>query len=418
MAAVVASAGTIANSTKNSVQSKLIHDGTRYWAFYMKSGTANTLFYAYSTNLVSWTEASVALRTGTVQNGGTITALYHGADQTVLVSNTNTTDGVTFYIRGVISGTTITWGSNATDICTNTKHASGDYTTNLFEDSAGKLVLLIGNNSGNPQSWLSTNNISATFADSDTLGNFTVSNEVAITDFPQHLGGASLASQAMLYVTDDSGPQLKWSKFTGTWSALSNPTAAFNGAGVSRLNWGIVRVSNTDIKLLGQITASTFGFVKFDGTSWSTLTAPEWPNGGLATNSQVSLTTDGTDVWALIIRGDASNTVSLNKYSTGAGTWGGWKDVERSTQVRTYISAGPVVSGIPSVMWTQVNGGNYDVVAAPAFQIIDPPTERSRSSAPIAITFEDDGHFSELDVRNWWKKAVAWVRRGGMMVPS
>src|SRR5437867_13160257 len=128
--AVISSVGTIAHATKNSQQIRIFYDGTRWWAFYMKSGTANTLFYSYSSNLTSWTEASVALNAGTVTDGGSITIYFDGASNTLLVTNFTTVSTNYNYSRGVISGTSIAWSSVIEQVAT-AKQANSDYTVNL-----------------------------------------------------------------------------------------------------------------------------------------------------------------------------------------------------------------------------------------------------------------------------------------------
>jgi hypothetical protein len=110
---LVASAGTIATATKGCTQCKLFFDGTNWWSFYMKSGTANTLFYAYSTDLSSWTETSVALGGTVINDGGTIDVVFDAGTAVLLVAyETSDADPWQRYLRGAISGTTISWGAN------------------------------------------------------------------------------------------------------------------------------------------------------------------------------------------------------------------------------------------------------------------------------------------------------------------
>src|SRR5206468_10585416 len=130
---------TISHASKNSQQIRIFYDGTRWWAFYMKSGTANTLFYSYSSDLTAWTEASVALNAGTVTDGGSITIYFDGASNTLLVTNFTTFSTNYNYSRGVISGTSIAWSSVIEEVNI-AKGANTDWAASLTTDSNNKMV--------------------------------------------------------------------------------------------------------------------------------------------------------------------------------------------------------------------------------------------------------------------------------------
>ena len=243
----------------------------------MKSGSANTLFYSYSSNLTSWTEASVALNAGTVTDGGSITIYFDGASNTLLVTNFTTVSTNYNYSRGVISGTSIAWSSVIEQVAT-AKQANSDYTVNLTTDSNNKMVGTVADGAGNPSVYRSTNTISASFSDADWGA---VGTMPSVSDFVQRAKVFSLGGGNLLNTLDDlsGGNKLvRWTKWGGSsWTAyatiVSNP-------GASRTDWDAIRISDTDIRFLGVSAASTFSFQKFDGSSWSTLTAPAWPAGG------------------------------------------------------------------------------------------------------------------------------------------
>ena len=356
--AVIASAGTIAHATKNSQQIRIFYDGTRWWAFYMKSGTANTLFYSYSSNLTTWTEASVALNVNTGMDGGSITVYFDSGSNTLLATNWTGSGTDYNYIRGVISGTSIAWSSVIEEANT-TKNANSDWTASLTTDSNNKMVGSLSDGAGNPSVYRSTNAISASFSDS-VWG--AVGTMPSVTDLVQRTKAFSLGGGNLLNMLDDlsGGNKLvRWTKWGGSsWTAYAT---IVSNAGASRTDWDAIRISDTDIRFLGVSAASTFSFQKFDGSSWSTLTAPAWPTGGLTASSGVSLISDGTNVWTFVIRGDANNSVSYNKYNGSA--WGGWTDLVTTNAVRTDIQTAPVIGNntIP-VLWTQTNGSNFAIV--------------------------------------------------------
>ncbi len=360
---IIASSGTISDATKSSAQPKLIYDGTNWWSFYMKSGTANTLFYSYSSNLTSWTESSVALGGTVTNNGNTTTVYYDSGTQTVLVSYySNTTDHR--YLRGNISGTTITWSANTLYYDTNAKGGSADYSSSFAIDSNNK-VWGFSDDAGSNTIFESTNVISTSFA--DTAGNWTGTTGSSNGNWMQKTVILRLAGGNMLELAEDqpaSNYQVQWSTYNGsTWSAWSTTGLEPAGAGVSSANWGVKRVDDTHTYFVGQSAASTLLFSVFGGASWDTTKAqPTWPTSGLATNSQVAVTSDGTNIYACVIRGDANSTVSCDKYTVASNTWGGWVDLTSTSATRAYISPAFNSNGttVP-VLWTQTNGANYNI---------------------------------------------------------
>ncbi len=359
---VVASAGTISDATKSSVQHKIFYDGTRWWTFYMKSGTANTLFYSYSPDLVNWTESSVALGGTVTNNGNTLTTYFDSSTDTVLVtyySNTN----YHRYLRGNISGTTISWSANTLYYDVAAKGSGADYSSSLAIDSNNK-VWAFSDDTGANNIYQSTNVISTSFADID--GNWNVTSGSGNSNWMQKTVILRLAGGNMLEVDEDqpSNYRVQWSTWNGSvWSAWSTTGLEPLGAGVDPLNWGIYRQDDTHIYFVGQNNTSSLLFSVFNGTSWNTSNAqPAWPTGGLAANSQIAVSGDGNNVWACVIRGDANSTVSCNKYTEASNTWGGWTDLTSTSATRVYITMGQNAgSGNLPVMWTQTNGANYDI---------------------------------------------------------
>ena len=270
------------------------------------------------------------------------------------------------YLRGVISGTTITWGSNALGVTTVVNNPPADYYLNACEDSSGKYVVLHDDNQGNPVISRSASNISASFADADSSFSV-VGTPSNLTDYAQHATLFCLASQNYLIITNDSfngTPDIQSTKWDGAnWGG--SYAILYQDTNASLLNWGAVKISNTDVRMLGVSAASTFSFQKFDGTSWSTLSAPTWPANGLATNSQISLSTDGTNVWAFAVGGDPNNSIIYNKYNGSA--WQGWTTLVSSAATRSYVEANPssMLSGAPVVMWTEQSGSNFNVMVNP-----------------------------------------------------
>jgi hypothetical protein len=223
--------------------------------------------------------------------------------------------------------------------------------------------MLSGTGGGNPAVATSTHAISTSFADTNTDWSVNTANGI----YNDVLKQASLlrlnGSGNMLQIVDDliaGNPGVKARTWTNSWSTY---TTVYSGANASRTNWGSVRVADSNTYVLGQSNTSAWTFSQTtNGTSWNSKTAPSFPTGGLATNSGVALSTDGTFVWACVIRGDANTTVSCNKYTPGSDTWGGWSDVTNTAATRAYVTTPSNLGngGLPA-MWTQTNGGNFEI---------------------------------------------------------
>lgn len=365
MGTVLVSAGTLSRATKNVPQVKLFHDGTRWWAFYKKSGTADTLFYAYYTDPASPTESSVALASTDIQDGGATDIYYDSGTGVVIVTVYNSTTNNYRYMRGAISGTTITWSANTNYVINVAKSATADYCPFTTVNASGSKVLYaIANNGGNIDVYTSTNAIGTTFA--DTAGNWSaIAGAISLGGHAKRIGlyNQNTAGHLVIFYGDQvATSSLLYRTFNGTaWSASSSLAS---GTALAEFQWGTCRVSGPDIKVLAVATASTWYFGSLNETTLTAKTAPAWPTSGLATNSGVALVTDGTDVWAFVIRGDANLTLSYNKYTTAGDSWGGWTDIETTTSGTDVSASFAVAASTVAVLYTKTNGSNYDVVVA------------------------------------------------------
>jgi hypothetical protein len=102
-----------------------------------------------------------------------------------------------------------------------------------------------------------------------------------------------LASKNLLEIVEDSSDYVVeaalYNATTGYWDASYTPIMNTGAPGTSIVtNWGAVKVSNTNVSFLAQLSTNTFSFQTYSGSAWSTLTAPSWPTSGLATNSQMA----------------------------------------------------------------------------------------------------------------------------------
>ncbi len=364
MGNIISSVGTIARSTKNSQQRTIIHDGTYWWTFYKKSGNANTLFYAYSTNLTSWNESSTGLISVNNQDGGTLDVLYNNT--VVILSFLNDSSLPRTYLRGVISGTTISWGTELDASNSSlTFNASAERCNALCLQSDNKIIYAYDDVSGNISIRRSTNTIGPSFADTGTSW-ITISG-ISLGNWIWRLKILDISDSILAIWNDTSGGNdyLRWNKClnTGTtWDVATNFFSATVGA--DGRQWDAVKVTSNDIKILCINATNTFAFYKHNGTSVSSSTAPTWPTNGLNINSGICLITDNTDIWAFVIRGDANKTLSYNKYTTSLDSWSGWIDIEETTDGTDLTCTYSSVTNKIALLYTKSNGSNYDIIVS------------------------------------------------------
>lgn len=360
-------AGSSTELTYSGLQHKIFYDGTRWWAFYEKaaSGTATNLYYSYSTNLTTWVESSTVLGGTPTIKGGSVGPYFDASTSVVLVPYYTTTDFES-YLRGNVSGTSIvSWSSNAGYIDTSAYSGTGDYSFTFAKDSTGRVLFEGFDANANPKELISSNTISTSFADTGaTWVNLSgASASCYITDYLRQEAIIPLeANRKFVIIVDDvvSGNSLVgWYLYNNancSGAAYDTP-GIYSGAPVSRTNWGVIKVSNTDLRLVGQTATTTLGYFKMNVASdtWSSSTAPTWPAGGIASSSEIALQNDGTNLWAFVIQADASNTIAYNVNSSG--TWSGWTNVTNTAASRTDIGVAQSIANDKLVFyWTEISG--------------------------------------------------------------
>jgi hypothetical protein len=211
---------------------------------------------------------------------------------------------------------------------------------------------------GNVNGLVATNAISSAFADNAWVYDSTQPlNDVVTRDW---IG--QLASGQHIIISDDLSGATRIIQYCVTTAGVAGSWATiYSGSATDRSTWAVAQISTTAIYLIGISAASTLAFNSFNGTSWSTLSAPSWPTGGVKTNG-ITLVTDGTDVWAVAILNDSANTIAYAKYNVGGASWGAWTNLVTSTQVRNHLSpAQKVGNSLVAFLYTQTNGSNFDV---------------------------------------------------------
>ena len=268
------------------------------------------------------------------------------------------------YLRGNVSGTSIlSWSTSTNYAAADAYSGTGDYSFTIAKDSTGRAIFQAFDANANPKESISSNTISTSFADTGaTWVNLSGTSAACyITDYLRQETIIPLESnRRFVVIVDDvvsGNSQVSWYLYNNANCTGAGYVAIYSGAPVSRTNWGSTKFSNTDIRLVGQSATSTLIYEKMNVASntWSTSTAPVWPTGGVASTSEIALQNDGTNLWAFVIRGDASNTISYNLNSSG--TWSGWTDMTNTSAVRSNIGLAQSIANDKLVLyWTEYTG--------------------------------------------------------------
>lgn len=351
----------IAAATKNSQQTKILDNGNGMCLVTFKTADTTHIYYECSTNLVTWVEGSITVATNTVANGGDLDLYYDSASSQVIFSYFTTTSEQIRYIScNVATNAFNTCSANSNVIDIQTVNVSGDYATSIGVDSNGKVMITYPNSGGNmAKASYSTTTFGAGFA--DTGASWLATNGMPNqSGYEQRSRLFKLASGQYAAFVGSSGGGTNYLQYAVT-TALTWPgsyTAVWTGASTAdALQWGATQIDTTNMYVLSIVTTSTFQFNKFDGTTLTAPTAPAWPTNGLAANSGIACTNDGTNIWCFVIRGDGSKTLSYNKFTVGAGTWGGWTTIETTTS-GAYVSVVRSIgsSGNIGILYTLSDG--------------------------------------------------------------
>lgn len=163
-------------------------------------------------------------------------------------------------------------------------------------------------------------------------------------------------------VSDTQSSGLRWNTFTsGSWP--NNTGNADVGIGTSTQNdndWCLCGIDTTHIFAVRRDSSNSYLIRKFDGSSWSSKTAPGTQ--AHRAGSGIFLAQNGTDMWMFVIdSGDGS--IKYNKYTVATDSWGGWL-----TALSLEINARNCISGFPGVgnnqigvIYTEANGSNFDL---------------------------------------------------------
>ncbi|MGZ3378841.1 MAG: hypothetical protein ACXVBB_01090, partial [Isosphaeraceae bacterium] len=353
----------ISDTGSNSLPSGLpqpvhmIFDGTNYWCFYGSSTQSSQICYRNATTPTSWGSETTASGTSfPTADARIFTVIFNSATNCILIAWYDSPNNKISYRRGIInsSAATISWGTLTS------AHNNVFGATSLAGTLNSSNVPVVAYVGGSTTATLTaTNALTSSFADAlwATVSTFSgqyISPTVSAI-FPLASGGALILYDD--YHSSGGTSYLDYSTYSG--SSWSTYTTLWSGTGTSRTQWGSCQISTTDIAVLGVSATNTFSFQQFNGSTWSSLTAPAWPSTPLKSPSSICLTTDGTIYYAFVI--DTGGYIEVNIWDGSA--WSGWQVLSTFgyDTTRTYIQAGVQTPSWLNITYTRSNGTTYEL---------------------------------------------------------
>jgi len=372
-----------------------------WWVFYLTS--TNQLSAQYSSDGTTWSTPTGSPFTLAAAHGS------FGYNFGFAYANISSTDILHMAAVSIISNTAThrhsrftlgtTWSNTNAEatVGTPSSAAGGQY-------PVGPVTILDSSNTPVDSSWAidvggaggSSAPAIATHTDSGTswtAGYGTPHDFSSVSALSESNFLASLGSQNLLLVNDNGSGSAVFTnlfayKYTGSWGSNTTPLAG-NVTSTNDNNWGATALSTSAISVVAlSNNSNTYVCRTFNGSSWSTFTAPA--NLAYGTTSGIACVNDGTNIYIFVA--DASKNIQYNK-STGT-TWAGWTVLEATrTNAPTYLTA--CYSAAKSailVAWTEHNGSNYEVWSS----LLSLSTSNNYSLAASPGSFAESGVASGL----------------------
>lgn len=334
-----------------------------WWKFTYKSASTTTIYAYYSSDLITWTAPTNPTFTLAHANsrGVNLGTAYANLGSTDVVHLALYNPGfLSSHLRATLSGTTITWGTevafsttsslSAETLLSNSTCVASDGHAWDRDEASGNLVVLKSTNADSGTSWTTGFNAQTQIVGA---GDY-IRTGILI---PLSSGGKVLA------VSDDGfNPNAPKNHDYSLWNgtAWAANTILFAADVVIQSNdWGICKVSDTDVHIVRYEGSGVFTHYRWNGTTFSA--AQSITNQNCKAGAGVAMTTDGTSVWLFIVDTDTPNTIRSCPWTAGA--WGSWTAFETSTQVRNYLTVNySAAKATIAVCWSQTNGSNFDLV--------------------------------------------------------
>ncbi|MEK6851127.1 MAG: hypothetical protein AABY30_01170, partial [Candidatus Thermoplasmatota archaeon] len=335
-------------------QRKVFHDDAgNFWAFYWDG--SNTV-YTWSSDTATWENTvSQAFSTTGVDNPS---VWFHDTGSTkivYIVGDASTNDGDVNVRRGTISGTTITWGTEATSTVSGSNVASK--IAFITRDTSGYLWIA-SSMKPTPTTYnvaaarSSATDSVATWGAATTLRDTSVSVNYA---FPTILPLSGGDAYAFWYV-DGNIEGKKYTASTTSWG--SQESIATTTASVTTKIPSAVVDGSYNIDLVYSDSSGAIQH-KQRTSSWGSATAVDSASGN--TSPTITRETGTGDLYVFYLQ--STGQVKGRKYN---GSWSDVTGIDTSTTTKTYITSPYAVSAAWKVAWLWDQGGSspYEVKIA------------------------------------------------------
>src|SRR6185312_4188480 len=354
--AIATSVGTSATkATGRPYQNHLFWDSINSLWWLLVYTSTQTLSAYSSPDFSTWTaRTTLTLTNAHASEGRNLAVAYSAISSTAVlhVQNQACPTGTGTYkpthVRGTISGTTITWGAEATVTSNQTNNFGGPSFAgeSVAVDSNGTVIVAdpyLSPSSSDMQAIRSTNTDSGTIwtagfpANASVLSTNTTNAETSSVAVPYGVGKTFAVGDDAGGASNGSWKQLLSSNWGGSsWSASANVLSASLGTAQDANDWNAILVGST-IYIVYRTGSNTYGVrTTTNGTTFSTGTAP--PNQTSLAGGGIGLATDGASLWVGIIDSDTANTVRYVKWN-GTAWDASWTALETTTATRTALTS-------------------------------------------------------------------------------
>ncbi len=333
---VTVDTSTSSTPTQYSHQRRVFYDGTYFWAFH-DDGT--TTYYTYSSTGETWMNGYSAAFTSAGVKATSVWFYSSGSIKTVyVVGDDAASDKEVFARRGSISGSTITWDSEAL-VTISTKNMVSKIAF-ICRDTSGYIWVA----SSEQEADYNFAAIRSTSTDSvSAWGTFTPLMAADIANANIYGVIVPLASGNMygLWYADGTIYGKMYTAGNSTWWT-SQKTINTTSSGVSTKGPSVVVDSSYNINL---VFSDSTGRVIYRQrtTSWGTATVVTTTTN----NVYPSITLMSSDLYVFWI--DSSNQITAKKYS--GGSWSSISGIDTSTTAKSYLTTIYSASDTGTVCW-------------------------------------------------------------------
>ena len=324
-------------------QRKVFNDGAgHFWAFYYDG--ANTV-YTWSDDTLTWENTvSQAFTTSGVDNPS---VWFHDTGSSKIVyavGDTATSDQTVTVRRGTISGTTITWGTEANPTVGSSNYASK--VAFITKDTSGYLWIVTSKrttvstyNVGVTKS-TNTDDVSAWGSVTDLLSAAINGNQVYPSIVP--LSGGNLYA---FWYADGA---IDGKKYTGSWGSLENIATTTTAVSTKIPSATVDGSDNIDLVYIDSSGAVQH---KQRTSSWGSADTVDSGSG----NTSPTITRDSSTGDLYVFYLQSTSQIKGRKYS---GSWSDITLIDTSTIVKTFITSPYTVDAGGKVVWAWDQGGS------------------------------------------------------------